>query len=225
MIDLDILHEDDHLVIVNKPAGVVVHPTYKHASGTLLDALRAYGSDWPDDRNATIVGRLDKDTSGVVVAAKTASAHAVLQRAWSSGDTEKIYLAVVRGSVDTECGGMTLPLRIDPTDRRRVIVCAPDDDGGWAAETRFRRLERRGALTLLECRPITGRRHQIRVHLSASGWPIVGDRIYGEPEAGFPRHALHAWRTTFAHPFSGKRLAIEAAVPAEIRRLLDSTEG
>jgi hypothetical protein len=89
----------------------------------------------------------------------------------------------------------------------------------------LRRLERRGGLTLLECRPITGRRHQIRVHLSASGWPIVGDRIYGEPEAGFPRHALHAWRTTFAHPFSGKRLAIEAAVPAEIRRLLYSTEG
>jgi 23S rRNA pseudouridine1911/1915/1917 synthase len=219
-MDLAILYEDEHLVAVNKPAGIVVHPTYKNASGTLLDAVRAYASGWPDHQNATIIGRLDKDTSGIVVAAKTATAHAALQRTWSASDSEKIYLAVVSAVVDRECGRITLPLCIDPADRRRVIVCGPDDAGS-AAETRFERLDTRHGLTLLRCRPMTGRRHQIRVHLAACGWPIVGDRVYGEAAAGFRRHALHAWRTAFTHPFTGERRAIEAALPTEFRQLLD----
>jgi len=218
-MELDILYEDEHLVAVNKPAGMVVHPTYRNTSGTLLDAVRAYASAWPDHQNATVVGRLDKDTSRIVVVAKTATAHAALQRAWSSPDSEKIYLAVVRASVDRECGRITLPLRIDPADRRRVTVCGPEDAGS-PAETRFERVDTRNGLTLLQCRLMTGRRHQIRVHLAACGWPIVGDRVYGQPDAGCPRHALHAWRAAFTHPFTGERLAIEAALRGELRQLI-----
>ena len=219
-MDLAILYEDDHLIAVNKPAGMVVHPTYRNASGTLLDAIRADASGWPDHQNATIIGRLDKDTSGIVVAAKTATAQAALQRTWSSSDSEKIYLAVVSAVVDRECGSITLPLRVDPADRRRVKVCGPEDAGS-PAETRFERLGTRHGLTLLECRPMTGRRHQIRVHLAACGWPIVGDRVYGEAAPDFGRHALHAWRTTFTHPFTGARLTIEAALPTELHQLID----
>lgn len=169
---LDLLWEDDHLLAANKPAGIVVHPTYKHAFGTLLDALRAYAADWPASRNPTIVGRLDRLTSGVVVVAKHADAHAALQRT----PMDKDYLAIVIGEVDEASGEIDLRLRVDPADRRRVIA---SPTVGRASVTRFERLACGPGLTLLRCRLATGRRHQIRAHLAARGWPLVGDPIYG----------------------------------------------
>ena len=234
---MDILYEDDHLLAVNKPAGTVVHPSYKNVAGTLLDALRAYSHDWPDDQRPSIVGRLDKLTSGIVVAAKTAALHALLQRAMAAREAEKDYLAVVYGRVEIASGEIDLRLRHDPTDRR-MIVTSPAE--GVASLTRFERLASVDApaigLSLLLCRLITGRRHQIRVHLAARGWPIVGDPVYGEPRwteivdpplaetvRTFPRQALHAWRLAFTHPITRARLVVDAPPPRDLDDLLAST--
>ena len=216
---LDVLYEDDTLMVVNKPAGVVVHPTYRNTSRTLLDALRARASGWHDSQNPTIVGRLDKDTSGIVVVAKTAADHASLQRILRSSDSVKDYLAVVRGSVNVERGTISDPLLVDPSDRRRVIV-ATESGNGQASETQFERLEHTVETSLLLCRLITGRRHQIRVHLASRGWPIIGDRVYGNAIDGFPRQALHAWRAAFAHPVGGQQIRVEAPLPPDLVGLL-----
>jgi 23S rRNA pseudouridine1911/1915/1917 synthase len=213
-LDLHVLYEDDHLVAVDKPACVVTHPTYKHPSGTLLDALRAYAADWPASRNPTIVTRLDKLTSGIVIAATHAQAHATLQRTAMT----KEYLAIVDGEVDETSGAIDLPLGIDPDDRRRVVVSSE----GKRSVTDFETIEHRGGLSLLRCRLITGRRHQIRVHLASRGWPIVGDAVYGRARDGFDRHALHAWRVAFVHPFTAEPVQIEAPVPTSLRALITS---
>jgi 23S rRNA pseudouridine1911/1915/1917 synthase len=209
---LDVLYEDDVLLAVNKPAGVVVHPTYKNATDTLLDTLR----DRSPNSQYFLVGRLDRQTSGVVIAARTHGAYVTLQRGWP--DVEKDYLAVVRGFVDAR-GEIDLPLGTDPADRRRRVV-RPD---GAPSVTRFERLAystANGGMSLLRCRLVTGRRHQIRVHLLARGWPIVGDPVYGEPEPGLPRQALHSWRTVMRHPVSGRPLELEALVPIDLRDFL-----
>ena len=205
-----VLFEDDDLIIVDKPAGVVVHPTYRNPGDTLLDALP------PGSR---IVGRLDRLTSGAVLVAKRADVHAQLQQALAAPEAEKIYLALVRGAADQR-GRIDLPLGTDPSDRRRRIVT----DGGAPSATEFERLDTGnldgGIVSLLRCRLLTGRRHQIRVHLSARGWPVVGDAVYGEPLEGFSRLALHAWTLTFVHPRSGERVRVSCTVPAELASLL-----
>ena len=212
-MNLDVIHEDDHVIAVNKPAGVVIHPTYKHTAGTLLDALRAYAADWPSSHSPTIVGRLDKLTSGIVIAAKHAEAHAALQRTAMT----KEYLAIVEGDVGVDRATIDLPLRVDPTDRRRVIVAA---SGGKPSVTTFDVLQRGAGLSVLQCRLMTGRRHQIRVHLAARGWPIVGDAVYGRARDGFDRHALHAWRISFMHPIAGGQLHLEAVIPPDFRAIV-----
>jgi 23S rRNA pseudouridine1911/1915/1917 synthase len=216
---LIILYEDDDLLVADKPAGVVVHPSYKNPSGTLLDALMSIVVDWPPGRRPSIVGRLDKFTSGLVVVAKHAAAHTALQRALSSRDAQKIYLAVVRG-VPPEAGTIDLALAHDPNDRRRRMVSAD----GAPSVTEFERIEtgrsRDGDVALLRCRLRSGRRHQIRVHLAAQGWPILGDSVYGEPLDGAARHALHAWRVSCAHPSGAGRVEVESAPPADFWGLL-----
>ena len=201
----EILFEDECLVAVDKPAGIVVHPAYRHLDGTLLDELRAR------DPQATlsVVGRLDKLTSGIVVLAKSAAVHATLQKRWKAADKE--YLAVVNGRVEPASGTIDLPLGTDPSDRRRRVV-RPD---GAPSVTMFELVDYDATSdrSLLRCRLLTGRRHQIRVHLAARGWPIVGDGVYGQTLAGFPRHALHASRLTLMHPRDGRPLTIRAAAP------------
>lgn len=209
-MSLEILYEDEWLVAVNKPAGLVVHPTYKNVSGTLLDELRARHGG-----RLFLLGRLDRLTSGVVVVAKNRETYAAMQRSWP--EAEKDYLAMVFGLVEPACGEIDLPLGTDPADRRRRTVRRD----GAPSMTRFERLAYSDAngQSLLRCRLATGRRHQIRVHLSARGWPIVGDPVYGKADRRFPRQALHAWRVALAHP-SGARLRIEASVPLDLGRLL-----
>ena len=230
---VEILYEDDHLLAINKPAGVVAHPTHAHAAGTLLNALLGQARDWPAGHRPSLVNRLDKLTSGVVLIAKTASIHASLQRALASPTAKKDYLAVVYGRPPAR-GTIDLKLRRDAVDRRRVVASATL---GAASVTQFERISlvRVGpglSLSVLRCRLVTGRTHQIRAHLASSGWPIVGDPVYGEARwkdveddalrellRAFSRQALHAWRLTFPHPFGGRRVSIEAPLPMDFAEL------
>jgi 23S rRNA pseudouridine1911/1915/1917 synthase len=233
-VPLDVLYEDDHLIAINKPSGVVVHPTYKHAQGTIINALLWQARNWPDGRRPSLVGRLDKLTSGIVLVAKTASSHAALQRRMASQTTAKDYLAVVYGRVNAASGEIDLRLARDPRDQRRVVASKTN---GAPSLTCFERLGRVDALdvglSLLRCRLGTGRTHQIRVHLAARGWPVVGDPTYGEPHwsriadpilaevlRSFERQALHAWRLAFTHPLTGECLQLEAPIPGDFRALL-----
>jgi len=231
---LDCLYQDDHILIVNKTAGIVSHPTYRHTAGSLLNVVRWHAATWPEPQRPSLVGRLDKDTSGLVVVAKTAESHARLQRVLAASLSEKIYLAVVYGPVLPERGEVNLRLRRAPDDRRRVVASA---DEGLVSLTRFERVDARdvGAcpVALVRCHLVTGRMHQVRVHMAARGWPLVGDPKYGEPRwetadagprrqalANFPRQALHAWRVSFVHPFTRARVDVEAPVPEDLRALL-----
>jgi 23S rRNA pseudouridine1911/1915/1917 synthase len=231
---LDILVEDDHLLALHKPAGVVVHPTHAHAAGTLINALLWHARAWSGGQRPSIVGRLDKLTSGVVLVAKSAAMHAALQRAMADRSCEKDYLAVVYGCVRPCRGEISLRLARDRTDRRRMTA---SQDSGAPSLTRFERLAsvalRDAGASLLRCRLATGRTHQIRVHLAARGWPIVGDPVYGETRwaavfdpvlaaalRAFSRQALHAWRLSIVHPVTGGRLTVRAPIPADLRALL-----
>ena len=233
-LPLEILYEDEHFLAINKPAGVVAHPTYIHPEGTVLNALLWRARDWQSVDRPSVVGRLDKLTSGVMIAAKNAPAHAALQRALMSRHTEKLYLALVYGRVSPARGEIDLKLGRDPRDRRRVVA---SPSVGAASLTRFECLERadapRTGLTLLRCQLVTGRMHQIRVHLAARGWPIVGDPKYGLPLwrdvedgalrdalASLSRQALHASRLVFVHPMTGQRLTLEAPYPPDLGRVL-----
>jgi len=210
----EILWEDEWLLAVDKPAGLVVHPTYKNASGTLLDALHARDGD----RRLFLLGRLDRLTSGVVLVAKSREIYAAVQRNWQQ--VEKEYLAVVEGRVEPARGDISLPLGTDPADRRRRVV-RPD---GAPSVTRFERLASDGDRSLLRCRPLTGRRHQIRVHLAARGWPVVGDAVYGRALDGFPRFALHAQRVGLLHPVTGAAVRLESAVAEDIVTLYPNSD-
>jgi 23S rRNA pseudouridine1911/1915/1917 synthase len=242
---LAILYEDEHLLALDKPAGLVVHPTGRYRDGTLVNALAWHLGDGAAAAGAVrpgLVHRLDRETSGVLLVAKSRAAHAGLARAIKARALQKDYLAVVYGSPPLPRGRIELRLLRDPLDRRRVAAsrtegrsaatlyellaetCCPGrgDDGGRA-----------GWLSLLRCRLVTGRTHQIRVHLAALGLPIVGDPLYGEPRhrgiadpalaavcRDFPRQALHAWRLALRHPVTGEVLALEAPLPADLGRLL-----
>lgn len=235
---LEVLYEDEHLLVLNKPPGIVVHPTYKHASGTLFNAVlghvqrKAAPSDIADAADTTntsgtagntprLVHRLDKGTSGVLIVSKTHAAHVALQRAMATGHVRKEYLAVVHGTPRRARGTITLPLGRDSHDRRRVVA----RDDGRASETRFDVVGRGAGMSVMRCDLITGRMHQIRVHLASSGWPIVGDPAYGKVGDALTRQALHAWRLSFPHPVSGKRMEVTAPVPQDMETLLKEIPG
>jgi 23S rRNA pseudouridine1911/1915/1917 synthase len=212
---LDVLYEDDTFIAINKPAGMVVHPSYKQLSGTLLNTVLWHVRERNGARPG-ILTRLDKDTSGVVVIAFAEGAHAAMQRDAAAGRIRKEYLAIVHGSPRPPAGAIREPLGRDPSDRRRVVVAA----GGAESETRYdvvRSLP--GDLSLVRCELVTGRTHQIRVHLSNRGWPIAGDRLYGGASDVMPRQALHAWRVTLPHPVTREPLAIEAPLPQDFSRI------
>lgn len=210
-LDLSLVYEDEWLMAVDKPAGMVVHPTYKNWSGTLLNGLLARA------REPRIVTRLDKDTSGVVLVALSAEVHARVQRDGAAGRVTKEYLAIVRGTPASR-GSIDLPLARSPEDRRRVVV----DPDGQRSRTTYEVLSASNGRAVVRCELVTGRTHQIRVHLASQGWPIVGDRVYGEADETLARQALHAWRVTVPHPVSRETLVLEAPLPPELQALADS---
>jgi 23S rRNA pseudouridine1911/1915/1917 synthase len=225
-LPLVVLHEDEDLLVVDKPPGQVSHPAFRNSSGTLLNALLAHAAGaWAP----ALLSRLDKDTSGVILVAKSRAVQSALQRASQRNGIEKDYLAIVYGRPPSK-GTIDLALDRDPWDQRRVVV---RDRGGVPSVTKFERLKTtksgpHEAISLLRCRLITGRTHQIRVHLSSRGWPIVGDAVYGRvrhrPGTPVPiaRQALHAWRIAFAHPTGGGWVDVTAPLPDDMQRLLDA---
>ncbi len=226
-IPLDIVHEDDDLLIVNKPAGLVVHPSPGHASGTLVNALlgRAGAAGFggiAGVRRPGIVHRLDRDTSGLLMVARNDAAQASLMAQLKARRVKKTYLALVQGSVAAATGRIEAPIGRDPRHRTRMGV-VPD---GRPATTGYRVRERFPRWTLLELDLVTGRTHQIRVHLDAIGHPVAGDAVYGTGTSrrgpdGLQRLFLHAWRLELTSPSTGRLIRAEAALPAELERVLD----
>jgi 23S rRNA pseudouridine1911/1915/1917 synthase len=235
---LVVLHEDREVLAVDKPAGQAVHPSGRNLTGTLIQEVHARyaeGAELPVP--IRLCHRIDKETSGVVLLAKGAQAHRAIRRQFERHAVEKEYLAVVRGSPGADEGVIELPL--GPA-RSRVRMKIAVDPGGLAACTRWRVLERRRAAALLLCTPVTGRQHQIRVHLAAIGHPLVGDKLYGSSEdlflrshgaeltasdraeLGLPRQALHSHRLAWTSPGSGERREVRSPLPAELRAFLDA---
>jgi len=216
---LEVLFEDNEMLVLDKPAGIVVHPSYKQTTGTLLNAVL-----WRTRRDASlapgIVTRLDKDTSGLVLVALNAQVHARLQKDAANGTLQKRYLACVTAPPMPRAGRIALPIGRDPADRRRMIVT----DEGAPSETRYEVVTTSAntGITLVACTLVTGRTHQIRVHLAASGWPIAGDAVYGVRHPLIARQALHAAALTLVHPVTREPLSFESPLPPDMQRLLDA---
>ncbi len=225
---LDIVYEDEHLLVVNKASGVVVHPAPGHASGTLVDALRAHVPGLEGGEDATrpgIVHRLDKDTSGLLVVAKTGPAHVALSEQMRERSMVKRYLALVEGQMPVPEGAIDAPVGRDPRQRQRMGIVATNH-GGREARTRFRVLREGRGRSLVELQLETGRTHQIRVHLAAVKHPVVGDETYGKAQPPMPpRMVLHAAHLEFAHPITGEWLSFDAPLPADLATFLAAWEG
>jgi 23S rRNA pseudouridine1911/1915/1917 synthase len=228
-IALDVVFEDDDVLVVDKPAGLVVHPSPGHWSGTLVNALLArdtvYGGIAGVERPG-IVHRLDRDTSGLLMVAKTDAAQASLMAQLKARRVKKTYLALVQGSVQAAIGRIEAPIGRDPKNRMRMAV-VPD---GRASVTGYRVRERFAGWTLLELDLVTGRTHQIRVHLAALGHPVAGDAVYGTGTArrgpdGLTRLFLHAWRLVFAAPATGELVRLEASLPPTLEDVLVALRG
>jgi 23S rRNA pseudouridine1911/1915/1917 synthase len=217
-MDVRIAWEDEHLLVVDKPAGVVVHPAPGHATGTLVHGLIALGAEGgEEDERPGIVHRLDRDTSGLLVVARSDGAYAKLRELVARRELERTYLALVRGRPRSRRGRIEAPIGRDRSDPLRHSL---DTDTPREAVTHFEveRLYERHAL--LRVRLETGRTHQIRVHLAAIDLPVAGDVVYGVTEPGLPRQFLHATRLAFPHPFSGRRVNAESPLPVDLAGFL-----
>ena len=215
-IPLEVLFEDADLLVINKPAGMVVHPGAGNARHTLVNALLAHcrtlsgigGKERPG-----IVHRLDKETSGCLVVAKNDATHQNLSRQFAERTVEKIYLALVAGTMRKAHGIIDASIGRHRKHRQRMTV---SEDRGRTARTDYRVVKSQNGISLVECVLHSGRTHQIRVHLHHLGHPVLGDKVYGRKGAReFPRQMLHAWKLGFNHPRTGKRLTFEAPVPAD----------
>jgi 23S rRNA pseudouridine1911/1915/1917 synthase len=244
-IPLAILYEDEHLLAIDKPPGLVVHPSPGHSAGTLVNALLHRVRDLSGvggELRPGIVHRLDRDTSGVLLVAKSDLAHASLARQMKKRSMRKEYLTLVAGVPKVRKGEVALPIGRDPRDRKKMKAFRPaSQPTASAREARtLYEIEREWpalGLALLRCRLVTGRTHQIRVHLAAAGLPVVGDPVYGRPRydrvkdepltrrlRDFPRQALHAERIAFRHPATNQSLEISAPLPADLADLLVTIE-
>ncbi|MGN0189897.1 MAG: RluA family pseudouridine synthase [Candidatus Cryptobacteroides sp.] len=242
-IPLDIVYEDDDLLVLNKPAGMVVHPGHGHFSGTLVNALAHHlgisqDADAEDERMGVLVHRIDKDTSGLLVVAKNEESQLKLARQFFVHSIDRIYVAIVWGNIREDEGTITGNIGRDPSDRMRFKVF-PEGDRGKHAVTHFRVLERFGYVTVVECRLETGRTHQIRVHFNYIGHPLFNDERYDGAEIRqgtiyakyrqfiencfkiLPRQALHAKTLGFIHPTTGKHLQFDSPIPDDMQALID----
>lgn len=227
-IPLTVVYEDQVLLVVNKPAGMVVHPAPGHPGGTLVNALLAYLPELAtagDDRPG-IVHRLDRDTSGLILVAKNEKSRRTLQRQFKDRQVHKAYLALLDEHLQPAWGRIEAPIGRDPHHRQRMTVLA----GGREAVTEYHVLEQfshtlgpaAGDYTLVEAEPKTGRTHQIRVHFASINHPVVGDTVYGRRRPRLPigRQFLHACRLEFKHPTTGRRIALEAPLPEDLASVL-----
>ncbi len=228
-IPLTVVYEDSDVLVIAKPAGLVVHPSAGHATGTIVNALlardTAYGGIAGVARPG-IVHRLDRDTSGLLMVAKTDAAQASLMAQLKARRVKKTYLALVHGGVQAAVGRIEAPIGRDPKNRLRMAV-VPD---GRPSVTGYRVRERFTGWTLLELDLVTGRTHQIRVHLAALGHPVAGDPVYGTGTSrrgpdGLERLFLHAWRLVFAAPSTGELVRVEAALPVELEHVVEGLRG
>jgi 23S rRNA pseudouridine1911/1915/1917 synthase len=221
-VPFDVVYEDEYLLVVDKPAGVVVHPAPGHAGPTLAAALADRAAGGPDPERAGIVHRLDRDTSGLMLVTRSEGAHRAMRQMMKAREVRREYLALVSGSPDTTGGTIDAPIG---RDRVRRTVQSTRSDRPRAAVTHFRVLERLPRTTLLEVTLETGRTHQIRTHMSEIGHPVCGDGPYGGGECGarigLSRQFLHAERLMFSHPFSREFIACESKPPVDLRRALD----
>lgn len=231
-IPLAVVFEDDDLVVIDKPAGLVVHPAAGHRDRTLVNALLFHVKELSGiggEIRPGIVHRLDKDTSGVMVVAKSDRAHRNLASQWHGESFRKEYLALVYGTPERPRGVIDAPIGRDPHHRKRMAIVA----GGRRAVTEYEVVERLRHTSLVRCTLRTGRTHQIRVHLKHLGHPIVGDPVYSGPQwrgipdkriqralSSFGRQALHAFRITFPHPVSGEVMTFEAPLPSDLQQLI-----
>ena len=225
-IPLSVLYEDDAILVVDKPAGLVVHPAAGHPDGTLVNAVlhRCPGVlDVGGEGRPGIVHRLDRDTSGAIVVAKTDAALEGLAAAFRAGEVRKTYLAILSGVPEPSAGHLESNLGRSPSDRQRMAVVA---HGGKPASTDYEVAEDLGSAALARIRIHTGRTHQIRVHMASIGCPVAGDPVYGSPslDRALPfrpaRQMLHAWRLALPHPLTGALLSLEAPIPSDFAALL-----
>jgi 23S rRNA pseudouridine1911/1915/1917 synthase len=222
-IPLAVVYEDDELIVIDKPAGLVVHPGNGNVSGTMMNALLHLAPQLAAIPRAGIVHRLDKDTSGLLVVARTLTAQTDLVRQMQARSVKRHYLALALGKVEGD-GTVDAPLGRHAVQRTKMAIVRA---GGKEARTHYAVRERFGRATLLECRLETGRTHQIRVHLASIGHALAGDPVYGKAKSGdarldaFARQALHAWRLALVHPATGAEMAWEAPLPADFAQLLE----
>jgi len=230
-IPLDVVYEDDHLIVVDKPAGLVVHPAAGNLDGTLVNALLHHCggslSGIGGVARPGIVHRIDKDTSGLIVAAKTDRAHEGLARQFAEHSIDRRYRAIVAGLPNPPSGTIDGPLARSTTNRKKIAIVG--DGRGKRAITHYRLVAPLKGAAMVECRLETGRTHQVRVHMASIGHPLLGDPVYGRtrPEhrallarLGFARQALHAAHLGFIHPYSGAHLAFDSKVPDDMQALL-----
>jgi 23S rRNA pseudouridine1911/1915/1917 synthase len=217
-VPLRVAWEDEHLLVVDKPAGVVVHPAPGHASGTLVHGLLEHGAAGGEPDRPGIVHRLDRDTSGLLVVARSAEAHKRLQRLVRRRGLEREYVALVRGRPRSRRGRIEAPIG---RDRLTPFRQSLETETAREAITHFEVDRLFATHALLRVRLETGRTHQIRVHLAAIGLPVVGDAVYGVPEPALGRQFLHAARLAFSHPFTGERVEVESPLPAELEGYLE----
>jgi len=218
-IPLKIIYEDDDLLVVDKPAGLTVHPAPGHPAHTLVNAILAHFphlADIGDSLRPGVVHRLDKDTSGVMLVAKNSAAQADLAKQFKSHSVTKAYLALVKGRLEPENGIIEADIGRDPHNRKKMAVVV----AGREARTEYRVIRYIGGYTLLEIMPETGRTHQIRVHLAAIGFPVVGDKVYGVKSPHLSRQFLHASRLGFKLPSSGDYVEFKSELPSDLEKAL-----
>lgn len=223
-IPLDIIFENDQLMVVNKPAGMVVHPAAGHSRGTLVHAALGHAPELEGiggEVRPGVVHRLDKDTSGLIILAKTDKAHRWLQEQFRLRKVEKVYMALVDGKPPTPSGRIEAPIGRDPSHRKKMAIVQADK--GREAVTEYRTAESFAAHTLLEAHPLTGRTHQIRLHMAFLGCPIVGDTLYGRRKQSvtLERHFLHAAKLTITLPGERTPQTFTAPLPPELSGVLD----